>query len=59
MKENEDFYYNDEGLMVFTETWHLKRGHCCGSGCKHCPYSHEKVPQWLKDKIEVRAKSKT
>ncbi|WP_416377307.1 DUF5522 domain-containing protein [Algoriphagus sp. C2-6-M1] len=34
-----DFYYNDRGLMVFTKKYHLKRGHCCGNGCKHCPYS--------------------
>ncbi|WPR74210.1 DUF5522 domain-containing protein [Algoriphagus sp. NG3] len=34
----EDFYFNAQGLMVFTEKYHLKRGYCCGSGCKHCPY---------------------
>jgi hypothetical protein len=26
------------GLMVFTAAYHLKRGSCCGSGCRHCPY---------------------
>ncbi|MGA9667617.1 MAG: DUF5522 domain-containing protein [Terracidiphilus sp.] len=24
--------------MVFTAAYHLKRGSCCGSGCRHCPY---------------------
>ncbi|MGD0902046.1 MAG: DUF5522 domain-containing protein [Terracidiphilus sp.] len=24
--------------MVFTAAFHLKRGSCCGSGCRHCPY---------------------
>ena len=24
--------------MVFTAAYHLKRGYCCGSGCRHCPY---------------------
>lgn len=38
LKEGEDFYFNSEGLMVFTEAYHLKRGYCCKSGCKHCPY---------------------
>jgi hypothetical protein len=38
MKEGEDFYFNESGLMVFTEKYHLKRGYCCTSGCKHCPY---------------------
>jgi Family of unknown function (DUF5522) len=34
----EDYYINEQGLMVFTEKYHLKRGYCCGSGCKHCPF---------------------
>ena len=33
-----DFYFDDVGRMVFTEAYHLRRGHCCGSGCRHCPY---------------------
>lgn len=36
-----DFYF-ENGLMVFTEHFHLKRGHCCGSGCRHCPYKGQK-----------------
>jgi hypothetical protein len=35
--EGED-YYIENGLLVFTAAYHLKRGHCCGSGCRHCPY---------------------
>ena len=38
----EDFYYSEEGYIVFTEKYHLKRGHCCKSGCKHCPYGYNK-----------------
>ncbi|MCB0738786.1 MAG: hypothetical protein KDC92_14830 [Bacteroidetes bacterium] len=45
-----DFYFNEQGLMVFTEHYHLKRGYCCGSKCKHCPYNWEKVPKWLNNK---------
>jgi hypothetical protein len=26
------------GLSVFTATYHLERGSCCESGCRHCPY---------------------
>lgn len=26
------------GLFVFTEAYHLARGQCCDSGCRHCPY---------------------
>lgn len=43
-KEGEDFYLEGP-YMVFTEAWHLKRGYCCGSACRHCPYNHENVPQ--------------
>ncbi|MEQ8238325.1 MAG: DUF5522 domain-containing protein [Cyclobacteriaceae bacterium] len=36
--EEQDFYYTPEGFLVFTEKYHLKRGYCCNSGCRHCPY---------------------
>ncbi|NQW28116.1 MAG: hypothetical protein HQ474_09420 [Flammeovirgaceae bacterium] len=39
--EKADFYFNEQGLMVFTAEYHLKRGYCCDSGCKHCPYSEK------------------
>ncbi len=39
--EKEDYYW-ENGLMVFTERYHLKRGYCCNSGCRHCPYKKEK-----------------
>ena len=40
-----DFTYVDpeSGYSVFTELAHKKRGLCCGSGCRHCPFSHENV----------------
>lgn len=37
LKEGEDFYMDGE-YLVFTAEYHLKRGYCCGSGCRHCPY---------------------
>lgn len=33
----------DTGYAVFTMLAHEKRGKCCGSGCRHCPYSHANV----------------
>jgi len=39
--EEGDYYFTEEGWLVFTEQYHLKRGTCCGSGCRHCPYGHE------------------
>lgn len=44
LKEGEDFYFNEAGLMVLTAQYHLKRGYCCGNACKHCPYGHVNVP---------------
>ena len=38
----EDYYYSDEGYIVFTEKYHLKRGYCCDNNCKHCPYKNIK-----------------
>ena len=38
--DNEDFYITDEGYKCFTEKYHLKRGYCCKSNCKHCPYGY-------------------
>ena len=40
--EEGDYYVNEQGYKVFTEQYHLKRGHCCKSGCKHCPYNYNK-----------------
>jgi hypothetical protein len=39
--EDEDFYM-DGPYMVFTEAYHRKRGYCCQSGCRHCPYGFAK-----------------
>lgn len=37
-----EFYY-DGPYIVFTAAYHLRRGSCCQSGCRHCPwnYRHE------------------
>lgn len=43
--EGKDFYYNEQGYMVFTEAYHLSKGFCCGNGCKHCPFEYEAVPE--------------
>jgi hypothetical protein len=33
----EDFYMEGP-YMVFTAAYHLRRGTCCNSDCRHCPY---------------------
>ncbi len=51
--EDEDFYF-EGNLMVFTRQFHLKRGSCCGSGCRHCPYD----PRWTKGTTAVDDKER-
>ena len=36
-------YYYENGFWVFTELYHLLRGHCCQSGCRHCVYGFKKL----------------
>lgn len=43
--EGKDFYYNQQGYLVFTESYHLSRGYCCGNGCMHCPYDYDRVAE--------------
>jgi biotin synthase-like enzyme len=43
MEESKKFeegthYYFDGKRVVFTALYHLERGYCCGSNCRHCPY---------------------
>ena len=35
--EGED-YYLEGAAMVFTERFLRRRGYCCESGCRHCPF---------------------
>jgi len=37
LREGEDCYV-ERGLYVFTATYLRRRGYCCASGCRHCPY---------------------
>jgi hypothetical protein len=44
----EDYYLSIEGYIVFTDKYHLKRGYCCKSGCKHCPFGYDKKTNQIK-----------
>ncbi len=37
MVEGLDYYFEGP-YKVMTEYYHIKRGYCCGSGCRHCAY---------------------
>ena len=38
-----DFYYDENGYRVMTESYHVRRGSCCGNKCRHCPYNPKHV----------------
>jgi hypothetical protein len=45
-------YHIENGYWVFTAEYLAKRGYCCESGCKNCPYGYQKK------KAELEAKRK-
>lgn len=45
LTEGEDYYIRDDGKLVFTSAYHLKRGFCCGKGCLNCPYNYINVQE--------------
>ena len=49
--EGEDFYYTENGYLVFTADYHRKKGNCCGFGCRHCPYNYMNVPEPKRTKL--------
>ncbi len=46
---NQTDYYIEDGKYVFTEQFHIKRGHCCGSGCRNCPFR----PKYQKNNTNI------
>ena len=49
-------YYLEKGVIVLTERYLKKRGKCCSSGCRHCPFEppyqkgNTNLKEYLKDK---------
>jgi hypothetical protein len=40
--DEEADFYREGPYLVFTEKFLRKRGYCCESGCRHCPYGFRK-----------------
>ena len=36
-------FYEENGTLVMTKEHHIRRGYCCESGCRHCPYGFLRV----------------
>ena len=51
LQQDVDFYMEGE-RVIFTALFHIKRGSCCGNGCRHCPYD----PKHTKGKVVVAEK---
>jgi hypothetical protein len=59
--EKEDYYLDENGLLVFTKKYLLQRGTCCGNGCRHCPFNYQNVsePERRKLLLMIDEKRKT
>lgn len=45
-------YYLEGAAMVFTAEFLLRRGYCCESGCRHCPFTATlATPAYTSEKI--------
>ncbi|MEC8024927.1 MAG: DUF5522 domain-containing protein [Myxococcota bacterium] len=42
-KGQQSYIDPETGYRVFTRLAHLRRGHCCGNGCRHCPYPQQTI----------------
>ena len=40
--EGRDYYF-ENGFLVMTAEYLLRRGYCCGNGCRHCPYEGDAI----------------
>ena len=47
-------YYLEKGTIVLTEEYLKRRGKCCSSGCRHCPFE----PRHTKGSTDIREKPK-
>ena len=50
LNQNKQDFYKEGNNMIMTEAYHIKRGYCCGSGCRHCPY----MPKHSKGSSETK-----
>ena len=46
-------YYLEGTRFVFTSHFLLKRGYCCNSGCRHCPYKQPEEAVAIQSSIAI------
>lgn len=47
-------FYREGPYTVFTEAYLRRRGYCCQSGCRHCPWDYRKD---VRDDVPVEGAS--
>ncbi len=50
-------FYREGAYVVFTARYHLRRGYCCESGCRHCPYGAQPGPAEFDEGVRERDES--
>jgi hypothetical protein len=50
-------YYIENGKWVFTADFLRRRGYCCESACRHCPYGFTR--EMLQAKLAAQAKAES
>lgn len=48
-------YYLEKGQIILTESYLARRGKCCSSRCRHCPYD----PPYSKGNTKLKEKKGT
>lgn len=52
-----DYYFTNEGFLVFTEQYHKRRGYCCNNGCRHCPYRKQNTTKEEQKDFQIKKKT--
>jgi len=47
-------YFLENDRIVFTREFLLKRGYCCNSRCRNCPYTEKKVKNDSAEEVTVQ-----
>ena len=59
LNDDDDYYFNNDGFVVFTAKYLLERGYCCGNGCKNCPYDYKAVSEPRRTQLLEQRKGNT
>jgi hypothetical protein len=57
LTEGEDYYILPDGRLVFTASYLLERGWCCGNGCRNCPYDYINVAEPRRNELLAQRKT--